>query len=47
MKLSKDRLDELTAGYTPPEQMGSLYSQMLQHIINRSLEAEMQTHLGY
>lgn len=24
-----------------------LYSQMLQHMINRSLEAEMQSHLGY
>ncbi|KAB7768817.1 IS256 family transposase [Xanthomonas maliensis] len=47
MKLSKERLDELTAGYTTPEQMESLYSQMLQHMINRSLEAEMQAHLGH
>src|SRR5262245_11887459 len=27
--------------------MESLYSQMLQHMINRSLEAEMQVHLGH
>src|SRR5262245_6275606 len=27
--------------------MESLYSQMLQHMINRSLEAEMQAHLGH
>jgi hypothetical protein len=47
MKLSKAKLDELTAGYKTPEQMESLYSQMLQHMINRSLEAEMQAHLGY
>ncbi|QBG84826.1 IS256 family transposase [Xanthomonas oryzae] len=47
MKLSKDRLDESTAGYTTPEQMETLYSQMLQHMINRSLEAEMQAHLGH
>lgn len=47
MKLSKEQLDELTAGYTTPQEMESLYSQMLQHMINRSLEAEMQAHLGH
>ena len=47
MKLSKEHLDELTAGYTTPEQIESLYSQMLQHMINRSLEAQMQAHLGH
>jgi transposase-like protein len=40
-------LDELTKGYTTPKEMESLYSQMLQHMINRSLAAEMQAHLGY
>jgi|GEM_PF-6802791 len=47
MKLSKEHLDELTAGYTTPEQIESLYSQMLQQMINRSLEAQMQAHLGH
>ncbi len=47
MKLTKEQLEELTAGYKTPEQMESLYSQMLQHMINRSLEAEMQAHLGH
>lgn len=27
--------------------MTSLYSQMLQYMINRSLDAEMEAHLGY
>jgi putative transposase len=40
-------LDELTAGYKTPEEMESLYSQMLQHMINRSLESEMRAYLGY
>lgn len=47
MKLSKEQLDALTAGYTTPQEMETLYSQMLQHMINRSLEAEMQAHLGH
>jgi len=47
MKLSKEQLDELTTGYKTPQEMESLYSQMLQHMINRSLDAEMQAHLGY
>jgi putative transposase len=47
MKLSKEQLDALTAGYKTPQEMESLYSQMLQHMINRSLDAEMQAHLGY
>jgi transposase-like protein len=45
--LSKQMLDELTAGYKTPEQMEGLYAQMLQHMINRSLEAEMQAHVGH
>ncbi len=47
MALTKTQLDELTAGYSTPQEMEKLYSQMLQHWINRSLEAEMQAHLGH
>lgn len=47
MKLTPEQLEALTAGYKTPEEMESLYSQMLQHMINRSLEAEMQVHLGH
>ena len=47
MALTKTMLDELTAGYKTPQEMETLYSQMLQHMINRSLEAEMQAHLGH
>ena len=34
MALSKAMLDELTAGYKTPQELESLYSQMLQHMIN-------------
>src|SRR5271157_1141642 len=47
MKLTKKQLDELTGGCKTPKDVESLYSQMLQHMINRSLEAEMDVHLGY
>ena len=47
MTLTKMQLDELTAGYSTPQEMERLYSQMLQHMINRSLEAEMKAHLGH
>ena len=47
MALTKTMLDELTAGYKTPQDMETLYSQMLQHMINRSLEAELQAHLGH
>lgn len=47
MDLSKAMLDELTGGCKTPQDVEKLYSQMLQHMINRSLEAEMQTHLGH
>ncbi|MGB4342461.1 MAG: transposase, partial [Moraxellaceae bacterium] len=40
-------LEELTQGCKTPEELSKLYSQMLQHMINRSLDAEMQAHLGY
>lgn len=47
MALTPEQLDELVAGCKTPKDVESLYSQMLQHMINRSLEAEMQAHLGY
>ena len=46
-KLTPEQLDALVGECRDPKEMASLYSQMLQHMINRSLEAEMQTHLGY
>ena len=47
MALTPEMLDELVKGCKSPKDVESLYSQMLQHMINRSLEAEMQAHLGY
>ncbi|QBN96762.1 IS256 family transposase [Xanthomonas oryzae pv. oryzae] len=40
-------LDELTSGCKTPQDVEKLFSQMLQHMINRSLEAEMQAHVGH
>ena len=47
MELSKAMLEELTAGLKTPQELETLYAQMLQHMVNRSLEAEMQAHLGH
>ena len=47
MELSKTTLDELTADCKTPGDVEKLFSQMLQHMINRSLEAEMQVHVGH
>ena len=47
MALSKAMLDELVGDSKTPQDIEKLYSQMLQHMINRSLEAEMQAHLGH
>ncbi|MFZ1796853.1 MAG: IS256 family transposase [Dokdonella sp.] len=47
MTLTKAMLDELVGDCKTPQEMEKLYSQMLQHMINRSLEAEMQAHLGH
>ena len=47
MALTPEMLEELTQGCKTPEELSKLYSQMLQHMINRSLDAEMQAHLGY
>jgi transposase-like protein len=40
-------LDELLKDCKTPRDVESLYSQLLQRMINRSLEAEMDVHLGY
>ena len=47
MALTKQTLEELTGGCKTPGDVEKLYSQMLQHMINRSLEAEMQAHVGH
>lgn len=47
MELSKATLDELTANRKTPGDVEKLFSQMLQHMINRSLEAEMQAQVGH
>lgn len=47
MKLQVEILDELLEECKTPEDVGSVYSQMLQRLINRSLAAEMDVHLGY
>lgn len=46
MKVSAELLEELTKDFKRPEEMESLYAQMLQHMINRSLSAELDAHLG-
>ena len=45
--LDAEMLDELTVQCKTPEGVESLYSQLLQRMINRSLDAEMDAHLGY
>lgn len=47
MALNMAMLDELTAGCKTPQDVKKLYPQMLQHMINGSLQAEMQAHLGH
>ena len=47
MAIKPDKLDELLSGCKTPEDVDSLYSQLLQRLINRSLDAEMTAHLGY
>lgn len=42
MLLSKETLGQLTAEFKSPQGLQTAYSQILQHMINRSLEAEMQ-----
>lgn len=45
--LKPEQLDALLQGYKSPAELESLYSQLLQRMINRGLEAEMDAHLGY
>lgn len=47
VELDKSMLEALTADCKTPGDVEKLFSQMLQHMINRSLEAEMQAHLGH
>lgn len=47
MNVDKTMLEELTRDCKTPQDVEKLYSQMLQHMINRALEAEMQEHLGH
>jgi len=47
MTIKPEQLDELLAGCKTPEDVDRLYSDLLQRLINRSLEAEMTAHLGY
>lgn len=46
-KIDEGALDALLMGCKTPADVDLLYSQMLQRVINRSLEAEMDVHLGY
>ena len=46
MKLDQTQLEALTKDIQTPEEMSGLYAQMLQHMINRSLDAELTAHLG-
>jgi transposase-like protein len=45
MKLNAEQLDQLPGDCKTPEDVDRLYSQLLQRVINRSLEAEMEVHL--
>jgi transposase-like protein len=47
MEIKRDLLDELLAGCKTTGDVDTLYSQLLQRMINRSLEAEMTAHMGY
>lgn len=47
MAIKPELLDELLTDCKTPGDVDTLYSQLLQRLINRSLEAEMTAHLGY
>ncbi len=47
MALSKAILNELSAGYKTPQELEGLYPQMLQHMVKRALETELQAHVGH
>jgi len=46
-KLDDKVLDGLLGDCKTPADVSALYSQLLQRVINRSLEGEMDAHLGY
>lgn len=46
-KVDDKVLDSLLAECKTPADVDALYSQLLQRVINRSLEGEMDAHLGY
>lgn len=46
-KLPAELLEQLLGQLKHPKDVDSLYSQLLQGVINRSLDAEMDVHLGY
>ncbi len=46
-KVDAQMLDGLVAEYKTPADVEALYTRMLQRVINRSLNAEMDAHLGY
>lgn len=46
-KLSNEVLDQLLGNFKDPKELEGLYAQMLQRLINRSLDGEMDAHLGY
>lgn len=47
VKWDEKMLDGLVAGCKTPEDVGALYTQMLQRVIDRSLSTELDAHLGY
>jgi len=47
MTIKPEQLDALLGDCKTPADVDKLYSQLLQRLINRSLEAEMTAHLGY
>lgn len=47
MNVDETMLDGLVADCKTPEDVASLYTQMLQRVIDRSLSAELDAHLGY
>ena len=47
MVIQLETLDEVLKDCKTPAEVDTLYSQLLQRMINRSLEGEMDAHLGY
>jgi len=46
-KVNEATLEALVAGCRTPQDVAALYQQMLQRVIDRSLSAELDAHLGY